>query len=350
MMGNQTATSNIVQVDTGWQSSAVTTQQQNGGGSPGSSLYSVGTMQTGAQFGRLRIQGTGQAQNWNGNGTSLYVLQSGFGLPVVRFRDTLTVQGQGLPVGTPVQLQVRVRMAGSCVLSGLWPLVSNYSAEIRVDTLSSGLGLGTVVASLASTNGLATAVVPTTVGATLYLEGNMTCNVDEHGVRNGPPAAGSYSIDLESLFEFRSLTPGAALAFCSGATYPSLQASVQSVGVGCGAAPPTLTATLPQLGSNLVFTTGGAPPLSEVFLGFAFGSPVSVPLGACTLHLDPLTLFYGFVGLADAAGSQTATLLVPNTGRLAGLELNAQSCSLTPNGPFLGIGELSNGVALVIGT
>lgn len=348
-MGNQTATSNIVLVDTGWQPSTATTLQQNGGGSPGVSLISQGTVQTQAQFGRLRIQGTGQAQNWNGNGTTLYVLQSGFGLPLVRFRETLTVQSQGLPVGAPVQLQLRVRMAGTCVLTGLWPLIQNYSAEIRVDTLSSGLGMSTIVASLASTTGIATAVVPTTVGATLYLEGNMTCNVDEYGVRNGPPAAGSYAIDLESLFDFRCLTAGAALAFCSGTTYPSVQASAQAVGVGCGVAPPTLAATVPQLGSNLVLTTNGAPAQAPVFLGLAVGAPVSVPLGACALRLDPLSLSLGFVGVADAAGLQATTLSLPNAGSLAGFPMTAQTLMLAANGPFLGFAELSNGLALVIG-
>jgi hypothetical protein len=348
-MGNQTATSNIVQVDTGWRSSSATTLQQNGGGSPGVSLFSQGTMQTEAQFGRLRIQGTGQAQNWNGNGTSLYVLQAGFGLPVVRFRDTLTVQSQGLPVGTPVQLLLRVRMSGSCVLTGNLPLVSNYGAEIRVDPASSGLGLTSIVASLSSMTGLTAALVPTTVGATLYVEGNMTCNVDEYGVRNGPPASASYAIDLESLFDFRCLTAGAALAFCSGTTYPSLQASAQAVGVGCGVAPPTLAATVPQLGSSLVLTTNGAPAQAPVFLGLAVGAPVSVPLGACTLLLDPLSLSLGFVGVADAAGVQVTTLSVPIAGSLAGFPMTAQTLMLAANGPFLGFAELSNGQALVLG-
>ncbi|MFN7590049.1 MAG: hypothetical protein ACK501_00345 [Planctomycetota bacterium] len=348
-MGNLTATSNIVQVDTGWQSSAVDTMQQNGGGSPGVSLFSQGTMQTQAQFGRLRIQGTGQAQNWNGNGTSLFVLQAGFGLPVVRFRDTLTVQSQGLPAGTPVQLLLRVRMSGSCVLTGNLPLVSNYSAEIRVDPASSGLGLNTIVASLSSTTGLAAAPVLTTVGATLYVEGSMTCNVDEYGVRNGPPASASYAIDLESLFDFRCLTPGAGLTFCSGTTYPSMQASVQSVGVGCGATPPTLAATVPLLGSNLVLTTSGAPAQAPVILGLAVGSPVSVPIGACTLQLDPLSAALGFVGVTDAAGVLSTAFPVSGSGALAGFSMTAQSLALAANGPFLGFAELSNGVALVLG-
>ena len=351
MMGNQTATSNIVLVDTGWQSPVATTLQQTGGGSAGSSPFSQGTVRTEAQFGRLRIQGNGQAQNHNGNGTTLYFQQSGFDLPVVRFRDTLTVQGQGLPIGTPVQLQFRVRMAGTCVLTGLMPLVSNYRAEIRVDTLSSGLGGSTAVATLASTTGLATAVVPTTVGATLYLEGRMTCNLDEYGVRNGSPiTTASYAVDLESLFELRSLTPGASFAVCSGATYPSLQATAQAVGAGCGAAPPTLTATLPQLGGSLVLTTNGAPAQAPTFLGLAVGAPVAVPAGPCTLRLDALATTLSFVGFADAAGLQTTTLSLPNTGSLAGLALTAQTLLLATNGPFLGLAELSNGVALGLGT
>ncbi|MBK8975693.1 MAG: hypothetical protein IPM29_07190 [Planctomycetes bacterium] len=349
-MGNQTAVSNIVQVDTGWQPTAVTTLQQNGGGSPGISLYSEGTVRTQAQFGRLRILGTGQAQNWNGNGTSLYVNMSASDLPTVQFRDTLTVQAPGLPAGTPVQLRLRVRMAGSCVLAGLMPLVSNYSAQIRVAPEASSLGVSSVVASLDSTTGVATAIVPTAVGQTFVVEGRTTCNVDEYGVRNGfPVATASYSIDLESLFDFTSLTPGASIATCSGVTYPSLQASSQPVGTGCGAAPPTLVSTLPRLGTTLLLTTNGAPAQAPVFRGFAVGAPAWLPFGTCTLQLDPASLQLDFAGFADAAGRQTVALPLPGSSSLAGLAVTAQTLMPATNGPFLGFGELSNGVALVVG-
>ncbi|MBL8722779.1 MAG: hypothetical protein JNK49_01970 [Planctomycetes bacterium] len=348
-MGNATAVSNIVQVDTGWQPGPVTTFQQNGGGSPGSSLYSVGTVQTRAHFGRLRIQGTGQAQNWNGNGTSLYLIPPAFDTPTVQFRDTFTVQAQGLPVGTPVQIEARVRMVGSCVVTGLWPVLSTYGAEIRVAPFANALGMGSIVTSLNATNGVATAIVQTTVGATFTVEGRMTSSVDEHGVRNGLPAAASYSIDLESRFEFRSVTAGAWIATCSGTTYPSAQATSQAVGSGCGSGPPTLTSTLPLLGSSLSLTTNGAAAGAPVFRGLAIGAPVATPFGTCVLQLDPATLVLEFAGVADAAGQHTAAVPLPNALGFAGLALTAQSLVLGTGGPFLGLGELSNAVALVVG-
>jgi hypothetical protein len=348
-MGNATAVSNIVQVDTGWQSGPVTTLQQNGGGSPGSSLYSVGTVQTRAQFGRLRIQGTGQAQNWNGNGTSLYLTQAANDTPVVQFRDTFTVQAQGLPVGTPVQIEARVRMFGSCVLTGLGPLIANFGAEIRVAPLANALGLSSIVTSLNSTTGVATAIVQTTVGATFAVEGRMTSIVDERGVWNGTPASASYSIDLESRFEFRSVTGSAWITTCSGATYPSPQATSQAVGSGCGTTPPTLASTLPLLGSSLSLTTNGAAAGAPVFRGLAIGAPVATPFGTCVLQLDPATLVLEFVGVADAAGQHTAAVSLPNALSFAGLALTAQSLVLSTGGPFLGLGELSNALALVVG-
>ena len=114
-------------------------------------------------------------------------------------------------------------------------------------------------------------------------------------------------------------------------------------------ASPTLAATVPQLGSNLVLTTNGAPAQAPVFLGLAVGAPVSVPLGACTLRLDPLSLSLGFVGVADAAGLQATTLPLPNAGSLAGFPMTAQTLMLAANGSFLGFAELSNGLALVLG-
>jgi hypothetical protein len=349
-MGNFTAVSNIAQVDTGWLPSTVTTLRYNGGGSPGISLYSEGTVQTRAEFGRLRIQATGQAQNWNGNGTSLYVTPMAFDAPTVRFRDTVTVVAPGLPVGTPVQLRLRVRLSGTCVLSGLSPLINEFGAQIRVAPFPNSLVPSSTVASLSSTTGLATANVSTAVGQTFVVEGRMNCNVDEYGVRNGfPLASASYSIDLESLFEFTSLTPGAAIATCSGAAYPSLQASAQAVGAGCGSAPPTLASTVPVLGSTLTLTTSGAPGQAPVFRGLAIGAPVWLPVGACTMHLDPASLALDFVGFADPAGQLAVTLPLPASGSLAGVALTAQSLLLVNNGPFLGIAETSNGVALLVG-
>lgn len=249
-MGNMAGGFNIHQVDTGWQLPTATTNQQNGGGTPGQGLYSVGSVQTQAEFGRLRIQGSGQAQNWNGFGTTLYVVQTSSDTPTVRFRDTLLVQSQGLPAGTPVQIRARVRLTGIAEMVGLMPFAS-FGAQIRVDTQSTGLGLGSVVAALNSTTGLATAIVPTTVGAILFVEGRTTVDMQEIGVMNSLPATGSYSINLESVFEFQSLTSGASIAYCSAGSYPSLSASTRNVGVGCGAAPPTLSSTLPLLGSTV---------------------------------------------------------------------------------------------------
>lgn len=219
-------------------------------------------------------------------------------------------------LGTPVQLRLRVRLSGTCVLSGLSPLINEFGARIRGAPFPNSLVPSSTVASLSSTTGLATANVSTAVGQTFVVEGRMNCHVDEYGVRNGfPLASASYSIDLESLFEFTSLTPGAAIATCSGAA----------------------------------LTTSGAPGQAPVFRGLAIGAPVWLPVGACTMHLDPASLALDFVGFADPAGQLAVALPLPASGSLAGVALTAQSLPLVDNGSFLGIAETSNGVALVVG-
>ncbi len=347
-MGHATAVSNILQVDTGWQSGAATTTQQYGGGTPGSSRYSVGNVATSAAFGRLRAQAAGQAQNWNGNGTSLYLVQVAADHPIARFRDTVTVQSAGLPPGTPVQLALQVRLAGTAQVVGLQPLLG-YGAQIRVDTQATGLGLGSSVATLTDTVGLASATVATTVGATLFLEGRLRVELQEIGVMGGQPASGSYTVDLEAVFDFQATTPGVSLLFCSGASYANLGAAVQSVGVGCGAAPPALAATLPQLGSTVALTTVGLPAGAPVFRGLVAAAPISVPIGVCTLQLDPALAALDFAGVAAAGGTLVTPLPIPNVSTFAGVDVTIQMLPLVPDGPFLGIAELSNAVALRLG-
>jgi hypothetical protein len=348
-MGNISPTSNILQIDTGWRLSPSTTSNTNGGGVPFATTFSLAQVATSAAFGRLYILASGQARNWNGNGTSLWLSPTAFDQPpTLRFQDTVVVLSAVLPVGTPVQLQSRVRLAGFAVVAGAAP-TRTFGAQIRVANDPSSLSTGAIVAMLSDTTGLVTATINTTVGATLYVEGRLSVYVEDAAVLGSLPASASYGVELEGLFDFASLTAGATLAHCSGAQYPSLSASVQTIGAGCGAAPPILASTLPQLGTTATLTTTSAPPAAPVFVGLAVGAPVAQQSGACTLWLDLAVTSIAFAGVASAAGTATTTLGIPSSGSLAGLHLTAQALPLLNVGPFLGFGELSNGLELVIG-
>lgn len=348
MLGNATATSNIASIDTGWRLAPSTTALANGGGVPFVSRYSRAQVTTTAAFGRLHIQASGDARNWNGNGTSLWLLPFNIDPPTLRFRDTILVQSANLAVGTPVQLQVRARLAGFALVAGAVPSTA-FDVQVRVASHPSNLTAATTVAALIDATGLATAIVNTTVGATLYTEGRLSVSVRDHAVENGPPASASYGVDLEALFDFTSATPDATLSFCSVANYPSLSATVTSIGTGCGAAPPTLTATSPRLGSTVTMTVTAAPPGSPVVAGIAVGAPLPLQVGPCTLWLDPATTASSFVGTTSAAGILSTTLIVPALGNLAGMHLTAQSVVLVNGGPLLGVAETTNALELVVG-
>lgn len=347
MGNNYNGTLTNLHVDSGWQSAVpVALNSVHGGGTPLVGTYSFATFSALADFGRLRLRGSGEGNNYNGNGVSLSLFHISFDTPKARFRDSFLVTSGSLPVGTPVQVRGRVWLNGQANCIGTMP-VQTWGAQIRVyDPVA---GSGTPVAELQQTTGLATAVVNTTVGATIVFEGRLDANLNEYGVGGTPPATGSYLVDLEAFFQFESLTANAALQSCSGSTYGPAQASAQLVGFGCGTAPPTLTSTLPQLGVPCVLTTTGAPANAATFYGYSLGASIVLPLGGCILRVDPATVVTELAGFASPAGQLQAPLNIPNAINLAGFRLTAQAVPLLVNGPFLGIAELSNAVELRLG-
>ena len=96
-------------------------------------------------------------------------------------------------------------------------------------------------------------------------------------------------------------------------------------------------------------TTTGAPANAPTLLGLALGQAAAIPFGACVLQLDPLTTVPHDIGVASATGQFVATLVIPNSLNLLAFSLTAQALPLLSNGPFLGLGELSNGVELQLG-
>jgi hypothetical protein len=172
----------------------------------------------------------------------------------------------------------------------------------------------------------------------------------DYALLGGPPATGTHTLDLTGTFAVTSLTAGATASFCSGASYGPLAARAQSVGLGCGAVPPSLTATAPVLGGSSTLSMVGAPPNQSVVLALAGGSPQWASLGACTLQVDlNAMILLDVVGASNGAGQWGFVLPIPFVPAWAGTSVTAQALPLLTNGPFLGFGELSNAVELRLG-
>ncbi|MEM7202313.1 MAG: kelch repeat-containing protein [Planctomycetota bacterium] len=116
-------------------------------------------------------------------------------------------------------------------------------------------------------------------------------------------------------------------------------ATTELVGTGCTLLPhaPALAAFgLPVLGRGaFALEVIAAPPQAVGASLWSLGLG-SVPLGACTLWLDPATLFLAAPFSTNATGNARLALPIPATASLAGLELAVQAGAQTPIGPFAG--------------
>jgi len=124
-----------------------------------------------------------------------------------------------------------------------------------------------------------------------------------------------------------------------------LQASVQTVGIGCGPAAviPDLSMTPPVIGGSstisvmhsfnpspiIVFMSPGAPVVPPLIIP----GPVN-PLGVCEVYLD-LSNTFQFVTLSgNAIPPATTSFAIPNVPSLAGVSATLQAVVLV--GPIFG--------------
>lgn len=331
-------------VDSGWQTSGPLASPGTNLGTNPEGCWSQGQCTPVSDYGYLRVQGSGSASTCSAGGVFLWLDEFIGGEPKAQFRDTLTVASSTLPPGTPVQLLWGVQFDGyanTTSSSSSIPPSANYRVRLwcnwstLVDTTSTGTSL---------------AVLNTSVGSSILVHGHLLATLQEYGVMYGPPNTGSYALDLAATFTVASLTPGVTLTTCSGAAYDGLLARALPVGTGCGAAPPSLASTPPVLGGSALLSMVGAPPNQAVVLAVAAGGAVWAPLGPCLLQVDPNALLrLEVAGASDGAGHWAFVLPIPFVPAWAGTNITAQALPLQPNGPFLGLGELSNGVELRLG-
>ena len=239
-----------------------------------------------------------------------------------------------------MQVRFSAQLGGFASLGGTPPFSSYFGVRMFCNQQQ--------IINQGNSVGATSVTVTVPVGQAMPVEGMLDVSLHAIGVMSFN-ALGSYDVDLTATFDITPLTPGVALQSCSGATYNGLAARVTPVGVGCGAAPPVLSASAPTLGGSVALSLTGAPANAPVVRGFALGGAVAVPYGNCVMQLDPGTLVLDFIGFASATGQQQSTLTIPSTVNLLNFRLTAQALPLVSNGPFFGLGELSNGVELQIG-
>lgn len=136
----------------------------------------------------------------------------------------------------------------------------------------------------------------------------------------------------------------------TGMAFSSTVASSTRFGAGCSSAfelPRLHAPTRPSIGQRVLVDLDRCAPsaIAGLFVDFA---AASVPLsGSCTLLLAAPTLLA--VDVTNAQGGAGWSWSVPPMPSLRGATVYHQALVLTQNGAFPGVGDLSNGVQLLVG-
>jgi len=131
----------------------------------------------------------------------------------------------------------------------------------------------------------------------------------------------------------------------------SVKATGLPVGKGCGKTSAlSLVATPPILGRNQTYSLGGASAAAPGWLVVSPGGPKVVQVGnGCATYVNVGTAVLAVVFVSDARGTWSFGPKLPESHLLSGLRVTAQVVTFTNGGPFVGGGELSNGLDLLLG-
>lgn len=327
-------------VDTGWSTNAPLFSTGNRTGSNPQGCLSTATCIALANYGRLLLVASGQATTCSTGGVYLDLDACALGVPKAQSIDRFTVTSQILPAGTPVQVRCGLTLAGGVTVTGTQPM-STWRADVLCD--------GVAVASVVDALGTVSALVSTTVGATVVVECRLDATVRELGVQAGPPNTGSFTISLQSAVDFECLTTNTSLTFCSGAEYDPQSARWLAFAGMCGAPPPILVTAEPYLGTSCPISLSGAAPNAPLILGAASGPAQLTPVGPCAVWLPPGAIVLQTAGTTNSTGAWSSALAIPTSSALAGARVTLQALPLVAGGPFLGFGQLSNGLELRLG-
>jgi hypothetical protein len=135
-------------------------------------------------------------------------------------------------------------------------------------------------------------------------------------------------------------------------TQVPLNARNVTLGVGCGiVTPPVLAGTGAAIIGNSSFAVTAsnvAAASSNMFI--LSGGSVSLPIGPCTVFVDPARILTVLNINATALGVATLPLGVPNNGALDGATVTVQSVEVQTGGAFSGVADFSNGLQVKLGS
>jgi hypothetical protein len=127
-------------------------------------------------------------------------------------------------------------------------------------------------------------------------------------------------------------------------------AATQPIGTGCATGtPPVLTCSPPIVGGTAQFGMTGTLASTPVLFAWHIGPPLTIPVGACPVHIDLPAAALVLAGTTTATGTWTFGLPLPPLPGLVGLELTTQALVFAANGPMLGLGDLSTGLRVFLG-
>lgn len=159
------------------------------------------------------------------------------------------------------------------------------------------------------------------------------------------PSAGIVSIDEASL------AANAAPSVHVAASCP-LNARNISLGAGCGTpTPPVLAGSgIATIGNSSFALTAGSVAANSANVFLLSASATNLPIGACTVYVDPSQLLLVAGIAANSSGVATLPLPVPNDGALNGAAIAVQSAEVQLGGAFQGQADFSNGLSVKLGS
>ena len=123
------------------------------------------------------------------------------------------------------------------------------------------------------------------------------------------------------------------------------------LGAGCGTPnPPVLAANgYARLGNATFALNVSGVAANSTSLMLLSSLSANLPIGACTIYIDPTTILLTTSITANGSGVATLPIPVPNAASIDGTSLAAQAAEIQAGGAYGGIADFSSGLKVKIG-
>ena len=186
--------------DTGWIPGPVTRAAYAWDNNPSRGCVGAMTQNGTADFGRLAFDASGNAST---EAAEMFLSSSG----ELGFSDTLSIQSDSLPVGTPVTMRYSVTVTGFVGIQDASPQWNIYAT------------LGPCATQNVSLPGSASQTCQTSVGATFVFWQLMNWSLNAASISGIGPISSSIAANAEAIYHIEVLTPGARVVSCSGRSF-----------------------------------------------------------------------------------------------------------------------------------